>query len=127
MGNVWLQLLDGGLLRADQVTEITLNQTPEIAGKRARWLLDVMTAVPVGGGDRDDWHTGPLHRTLAQVNAPPRDAPTRLARLLAELDTPGTAGIVRAETPRSAYTDAPGEVRFAFTPFADDDAGQSAR
>jgi hypothetical protein len=118
-------MFDGSLVRADQITEITLSQTPEIAGKPPHWLLDVTTAVPVGGGDRDRWRTSPLHRTLAQVHAQPREAPAVLAELLAQLDDAGAAGILRADTvhmrhpPRSAQTVVAGEVRFGFTPFAE--------
>jgi hypothetical protein len=115
--HLWLQMLDGGLVRADQITEITLHQTPEIAGKPPHWLLDVTTAVSVGSGDRVGWHVGPLHHTLAQVHTPPRDAPAALARLLAQLDADGVPGILRANATRSRA--APEGVRFAFTPFAD--------
>ena len=118
--HVWLQMLDGGLVRADLITEITLHQTPEIAGKPPHWLLDVTTAVSVGSGDRIGWHVGPLHHTLVQVHTPPRDAPATLARLLVQLDAEGVPGILRAHAAGSRT--APDEVRFAFTPFAEVDA-----
>jgi hypothetical protein len=124
LANVWLQLLDGGLVRADQVTEITLHQTPEIVGKPSRWLLDVAVAVPVGSGDPNGWRTVPLHRTLAQTGTCPREAPATLARFLAQLDAVDTAGIVRADVsrvnaaPHPERTVAAGEVHFGFTSFA---------
>lgn len=124
LANVWLQMLDGSLVRADQVTEITLHQTPEFAGKPSRWLLDVAVAVPVGSGDHEGWRTGPLHRTLAQTDRSPREAPAALARLLAELDAADAAGLVRADTsqlhaaPHPERTVAAGEVHFGFTAFA---------
>jgi hypothetical protein len=124
LANVWLQMLDGSLVRGDQVTEITLHQTPEIAGKPSRWLLDVAVAVPVGSGDPSGWRTGPLHRTLAQTDRCPREAPAVLARLLAQLDAVDAAGIMRADTtrvreaPHPERTAAAGDVRFGFTSFA---------
>jgi hypothetical protein len=123
LSNVWLQLLDGSLVRADQVTEITLNQTPEIAGKPSRWLLAVAVAVPVGSGDPSGWRTGPLHRTLTQADRCPREAPAALARLLAQLDAVDAEGILRADTsrvhaaPHPGRTAAAGEVHFGFTAF----------
>jgi hypothetical protein len=123
LANVWLQLLDGSLVRADQVTEITLHQTPEIAGKPSRWLLDVAVAVPVGSGDQSGWRTGPLHRTLTQTSHCPREAPAALARLLAQLDAVDAAGIMRADVsrvnaaPHPDRTVAAGEVHFGFTAF----------
>jgi hypothetical protein len=128
LSNVWLQLLDGGLVRADQVTEITVRQTPEIAGKPSRWLLTVAVAVPVGSGDPSGWRTGPLHRTLTQTNHCPREAPAALARLLAQLDAVDAAGIMRADTsrvnaaPHPERTVAAGEVHFGFTAFTGADA-----
>ncbi len=50
MVNLWLQMLGGGLLRADQITEITVHQTPEMAGKAAHWLLNVTDGRPGGRG-----------------------------------------------------------------------------
>ena len=125
LANVWLQMLDGSLVRADQVTEITLHETPEIAGKPSRWLLDVAVAVPVGSGDPSGWRTGPLHRTLAQTDRCPREAPAVLARLLAQLNAVDAAGIVRADTSRVRAAPHPertaaavGEIHFGFTAFA---------
>ncbi|MGD9526733.1 hypothetical protein [Pseudonocardia sp.] len=120
LANVWVQALDGSLVRADQVTEMTLHQTPEIAGKPSRWLFDVATGTPVGSGDADGWRTGPLHRTLAQADAPPRGAPVALARLLAQLDAVDAAGVVRADVARrhgGPDRAAAGDVHFGFTPF----------
>jgi hypothetical protein len=127
LSNTWLQLLDGNLVRADQVVEIELHQTPEIAGKPSRWLLDVVLAVPVGSGGPppEGWRTWALHRTLAQTSSPPTGAPGALARLLARLDAADAAGIVRAETSRvqaASHPDrtvAAGTVRLGFTAFAD--------
>jgi len=123
VSHVWLQLLDGSLVRADQITEITVHQTPEIAGKPARWLLDAVVATPVGSGDPAGWRSGPLHRTLAQMDTAPHEAPAVLARLLAQLDAVDAAGIVRADTshlgtgPHPGHTIAAGNVRFGFTAF----------
>jgi hypothetical protein len=128
LANVWLQLLDGSLVRADQVTEITLHQTPEIAGKPSRWLLDVAVAVPVGSGDPSGWHTGPLHRTLTQTSRCPREASAALARLLAQLDAVDAAGILRADVsrvraaPHPERTAAAGDIHFGFTAFTGADA-----
>jgi hypothetical protein len=124
VGNLWLQMLDSSLVRADQVTEITLHQTPDVAGKPSRWLLDIAVAVPVGAGDSGGWHTGPLYRTLAQTDQAPHGAPAALARLLAQLDGVDAAGIVRADAshlragPHPEHTLAAGVVRFGFTAFA---------
>ena len=120
LANVWVRALDGSLVRADQVTEITLHQTPEIVGKPSRWLFDVATGTPVGSGDSDGWRTGPLHRTLAQADAPPRGAPVALARLLAQLDAVDAAGVVRADVARrhgGPDRTAAGDVHFGFTAF----------
>ena len=124
LANVWLRMLDGSLVRADQVTEVILDQTPEIAGKPSRWLLDVALAIPVGSGDPRGWRTEPLHRTLAQTDCCPSEAPAALARLLAQLDAVDAAGILRAETSHvrtASYaerTGAAGEIHFGFTAFA---------
>ncbi|MCO1654055.1 hypothetical protein [Pseudonocardia humida] len=124
--NVWLQMFDGSLVRADQVVEIELHQTPEIAGKPSRWLLDVVLPVPVGsgGGAHEGWRTGPLHRTLTQSSVPPTEAPPALARLLARLDAADAAGIVRVDAarvqaaPHPDLTVAAGALRLGFTAFA---------
>jgi hypothetical protein len=124
LANVWVQARDGSLVRGDRVGEITLHQTPEIVGKPSRWLLDVAVAVPVGSGGPDGWRTGPLHRTLAQTDRAPREAPAALARLLAQLDAVDAAGIVRADTahvraaPHPERTVASGEIHFGFTAFS---------
>jgi hypothetical protein len=126
LSNTWLQMLDGSLVRADQVVEIELHQTPELVGKPSRWLLDVVLAVPVGSGGppSQGWQSWPLHRTLAQTSQPPTGAPAALARLIAQLDATDAAGIVRAETarvqtaPHPDRTLAAGTVRLGFTAFA---------
>lgn len=120
---VWLQLVDGSLLRGDQVVQIDVHRTPDFAGKPARWLLDVVLAAPTGSGDQEGWRSGPLHRTLAQTSTPPDEAPAALARLLAQLDSVDAAGILRADTarvrttPHPDHTAAAGPVRFGFSPF----------
>ena len=132
--NTWLQMLDGNLVRADRVTEIELHQTPEIAGKPSRWLLDVVLAVPVGSGGPppEGWRTWALHRTLAQTSTPPTEAPAALARLLAQLDAADAAGIVQAKTsrvqaaPHPDRTAARGPVRLAFTAFTGADREEPA-
>ncbi|WP_308257350.1 hypothetical protein [Pseudonocardia lacus] len=136
LSTVWLQMFDGSLVRADQVVEIELHRTPEIAGKPSRWLLDVVLAVPVGGGGgpHESWRTGPLHRTLVQSSTPPTEAPAALARLLARLDAADAAGIVRADvtragaTPPRATAVVASAVRLGFTPFdeAEPDAPSGA-
>jgi hypothetical protein len=121
LSNVWVQMFDGSLVRADQVVGIELHRTPEIAGKPSRWLLDVVLPVSVGsgGGAHEGWRTAALHRTLTQSSSPPGEAPPALARLLARLDAADAAGVVRAEVTRTG-ADA-GSVRVGFTAFADDD------
>jgi hypothetical protein len=64
-----------------------------------------------------------LHRTLAQTDRCPREAPATLARLLARLDAVDAAGIMRADisrvraAPHPERTAAAGEVQFGFTAF----------
>lgn len=125
LSNLWLQLHDGSLIRADQIVGIDVHQTPELAGKPSRWLLDVVLAVPVGGGGPDmHWNTGPLHRTLVQTSTRPDDAPAALARLLAQLDARDAAGVVRASAsaierdPHPDHTLSAGPVRLGYTAFA---------
>ena len=67
LSRVWLQTLGDGLVRADQITGIDAHQTPALTGKPARWLLDVVLAVPIGSGTRDGWTVTALHRTLIQT------------------------------------------------------------
>ncbi|MBC3191532.1 hypothetical protein H7X46_10705 [Pseudonocardia sp. C8] len=126
LDRVWLRLPDGGLVRADQAIGIEVHRTPETLGKRSHWLLDVVLAVPSGGGGSEDgWRTGPLYRTLAQTDdEEPVEAPAALARLLAQLDDVDAAGVVRADTgrlgrdPHPDRTVAAGPIRFAYTAFA---------
>ncbi|MEQ0565235.1 hypothetical protein ABJI51_39680 [Amycolatopsis sp. NEAU-NG30] len=111
---VWIRTLSDGLLRADQVVGLTSHATPSLPGKAPRWLLAATVSVPAGSGAAGSgWDIGILHRTLAQCRTEPLGAPEELARLLARLDRPGTAGIVKPVTDG-------GGVRFTFTPFTED-------
>jgi hypothetical protein len=91
---VWLQTLSDGLVRADQITGIDAHQTPALTGKPARWLLDVVLAVPTGSGRRDDWTVTALHGTVIQTENDPSPAAPALARLLAQLNVINAAGII---------------------------------
>src|SRR5581483_9495378 len=103
--------------------------TPAVAGKPSRWLLDVVLPTAMGSGQGELWAVSPVHRTLIQTDDPPRHAPQRLARLLAQLDAINAAGIVTvtAAGPEDAEVAHPhaGEdtetvvpvVRFRFNPF----------
>lgn len=128
--NVWLQSLGDGLVRADQVIGIDSHETPELAGKPTRWLLDAVLAIPTGSGTRSDWGVGILHRTLAQTPHRPGTAPEDLARLLAQLDLVSAAGIVTITRDPTQPGAAPGEaaepsstLRLRFTPFASPEPG----
>ena len=96
LSRVWLQTLGDGLVRADQITGIDAHQTPALTGKPARWLLDVVLAVPIGSGHRDGWTVTALHRTVIQTGNDPSPAAPALARLLAQLDVINAAGIISA-------------------------------
>jgi hypothetical protein len=48
LARVWIETLDDGLVRADQVVEVLAHQTAAFAGKPARWLVDVV--IPVSQG-----------------------------------------------------------------------------
>lgn len=108
--NVWISTPSDGLIRADQVVGIEAHRTPELTGKISRWLLDVTLAVPAGSGNAESWDVAELHRTLAQSDTQPRDAPQELARTLDRLAERDEGGIVRVRTRN-------GSVRFEFTPF----------
>jgi hypothetical protein len=115
LDKVWISTLSDGLLRADQVVGLTAHATPSLPGKAPRWLLDVTLAVAAGSGaGGSGWDIGILHRTLVQTSDEPIGAPEALARLLAQLDRPDTAGII---TPSA---NAASGIRFSFTSFADD-------
>src|SRR5689334_10018735 len=108
LNRVWLQTLGDGLVRADQITGIDAHQTPALTGKPARWLLDVVLAVPIGSGRRDDWAITALHRTVIQTPHDPTPAVAALARLLAQLDVINAAGIITATAQRAhGETEAP--------------------
>lgn len=124
LDKVWVRTLSDGLLRADQIVGLTAHATPSLPGKSPRWLLDATVTVPAGSGTGGNgWDIGILHRTLIQTAAEPAGAPEALARLLASLDQPETAGII---TPSAAGAPATSGVRFTFTPFAADAAFDSA-
>ncbi|GEL24823.1 hypothetical protein PSU4_37770 [Pseudonocardia sulfidoxydans NBRC 16205] len=110
--HVWLQMCDGGLVRADRISEIVVRPAPAASGGRPRWLIDVVVPTPSGAGDRHGWHTGSLHRTLAQSQDEPPDAPVALARLLAQLDELDVAGVVSTRA-----DDGPASTRFVVTSF----------
>ena len=130
LDRVWVQTLADGLLRADQITGIDAHQTPALTGKPARWLLDVVVAVPIGSGRREDWTVTALHRTLIQTGHDPSPATAALARLLAQLDVTNAAGIITAgihkEPDGGAENEAAvaGGVRLRFTPFPEPAPGR---
>lgn len=109
--HVWLKMCDGGLVRADRISEIVVRPAPATSGGRPRWLIDVVVPTPSGAGDRHGWRTGSLHRTLAQSHDEPTDAPMALARLLAQLDELDVAGVV------STRPEGPPTARFGFASF----------
>lgn len=131
---MWLQTLGDGLVRADQVTGIDAHQTPALAGKPSRWLLDVVLSAPIGSGARGEWGITVLHRTLIQTATDPGPAPAALARLLAQLDLISAAGIIATsrEDPRTAertpeledLAGGSGKVRFQFIPFTSPEPGR---
>jgi len=135
---VWLQTLGDGLVRADQITGVDAHQTPALTGKPARWLLDVVLAVPIGSGRREDWTVTALHRTVIQTGNDPSAAAPALARLLAQLDVINAAGIISASlvtgrgaggesgnAPRTEDgTAVAGGVRLRFAPFAEPAPGR---
>ena len=138
LDRVWLQTLGDGLVRADQITGIDAHQTPALTGKPARWLLDVVLAVPIGSGHREGWTVTALHRTVIQTGQDPSPAAPALARLLAQLDVINAAGIITASlaTDRGARgeggdaskledgTAVAGGVRLRFAPFAEPAPGR---
>ena len=123
--NVWVQTAADGVVRADQVVGIDAHQTPALSGKPARWLLDVALPASIGSGSREAWGVTVAHRTLIQMAEDPGDAPTALARLLAQLNLVSAAGIIttsREDTSsltgaRDDLTTGSGRVRFRFVPF----------
>jgi hypothetical protein len=143
LSRVWLQTLGDGLVRADQITGVDAHQTPALTGKPARWLLDVVLAVPIGSGRHGDWTVTALHRTVIQTGRDPSAAAPALARLLAQLDVINAAGIITASivpergaggegggpgpdtspTPENG-TAVAGGVRLRFTPFAEPAPGR---
>jgi hypothetical protein len=123
--NVWVRTLSDGLVRGDRIVGIDAHQTPELAGKSPRWLLDVVLPTPIGSGSREGWGVTALHRTLAQTPHDPGEAPVALARLLAQLDHISAAGIVtvsREDRAGAEQTDemvaGSPQLRFRFVPFA---------
>ncbi|WP_181779728.1 hypothetical protein [Pseudonocardia pini] len=117
LAKVWLQLRDGDLVRADQVSEIVVHPSPRATGSE-RWLVDVVVPVPTGAGDRGGWRSGPLHRTLAQCDGEPHGVQVALARLLARLDDLDAAGVVHAQVATAADGSwRRPELRFLFSRF----------
>jgi hypothetical protein len=119
--NVWLQTQGDGLVRGDQVVGIDVHPTPELTGKRAHWLIDVVLPSSIGSGSRGEWDVTVLHRALVQTSHQPGDAPTDLARLLAQLDAINAAGVITAAAARPAEHAGDGRdgcVRFRFVPFS---------
>lgn len=114
LARVWIETLDDGLVRADQVVEVLAHQTAAFAGKPGRWLLDVVLPVSQGAGAAGQWHVAASHRTLRQTSSEPQGAAHRLVELLCRLDAADAAGIVRTE--RSD------DISFSFHAFAAPDA-----
>jgi hypothetical protein len=125
LANVWIDTMSDGLIRADLVAGIHTHRTPALVGKPPRWLVDITLPVTTGSGTSESWSTGSTHRTLAQTDRQPSNAPRQLARLLAQLDTTDSAGIISTTTgsgePDTAdgahHTTGNETVRFRFTPF----------
>ncbi|TCK21096.1 hypothetical protein [Pseudonocardia endophytica] len=138
--NIWIQTRADGLVRADQVSGIEAHRTPALAGKPSRWLLDIVLPAVTGSGtatagEGPAWALGPTHRTMIQTPDDPGDAPTALARLLAQLDPVHAAGVITAaiaSPPARASDSPPGDphrdrdatavattsrIRFQFHPF----------
>ena len=131
LANVWIDTMSDGLIRADGIAGIHTHRTPALAGKPPRSLVDIILPVSTGSGLPDSWSIDSTHRTLAQTDHQPTDAPQQLARLLAQLDSTDAAGIITTST--TSTTDDPppdpadttnGLVRFRFTPFAATEPGR---
>lgn len=133
LNHVWIETRADGLVRADHISGIETHRTPELAGKPPHWLLDVVLPVVTGSGappgsHGPGWAVGPTHRTLIQTPEHPGDAPTALARLLAQLDPVNASGVVtatiinpNADQPDPATDEdvvaTASRVRFRFQPF----------
>jgi hypothetical protein len=117
LSRVWVQTVADGLIRADSIVGITTHRTPAIAGKPARWLLDVVLPTTTGSGSDEGWISTPLHRTLDQSDGPPTDAPVELARRLARRDALDAAGVISVVREHSTADTPQAAVRFHFTPF----------
>jgi len=115
LSRVWLQTLDDGLVRADQVVGVVAHRTASFAGKPARWLLDAVLPVNHGAGGPTQWQLGALHRTLLQTSVEPAQAVPELTRLLARLDAQDAAGIVSVHRGPDG---SPGAVEYRFASFA---------
>lgn len=114
---VWIETLDDGLVRADQVVEVLAHQTTSFAGKPARWLLDVVIATSQGAGTPSQWNLGASHRTLTQTDDEPRGAAHRLVQLLWKLDGDDAAGIVTTHRSRGTDPMSSASLEFGFQPF----------
>lgn len=108
--SIWVTTLNDGLIRADHIVGIESHQTPELPGKRPRWLLDVTLAVSVGSGMKEGWEVIQLHRTLAQTDTYPERAAEELARTFDRLRRQNASGVVRVVTRHSF-------LRFEFSSF----------
>lgn len=110
LNRVWIETLDEGLVRADQVVEVLAHRTAAFSGKPARWLLDVVLPVGQGAGTAAQWNLGASHRTLVQTSDEPRGAAARLVRVLWELDERDAAGTLTVRR-------TPDDVDVDFRPF----------
>ncbi|MGQ0482710.1 MAG: hypothetical protein ACT4O0_17010 [Pseudonocardia sp.] len=125
LSNVWLNTLADGLVRADQVIGVHTRPTPALTGKASRWLLDVVLPGSAGSGQATGWTIGPVHRTLAQTSHHPGDAPPKLTRLLARLNSTNAAGVITTITsPNPSTNGGDALVQFRFTPFAASEPGR---
>lgn len=119
LSKIWVRTSTDGLIRADQIVEVSAHPAPALSGKTAHWLVDATLSVSVGSGTVDGLNISALHRTLIQTRAEPVGALEAFTRLLAQLHDADPAGIVTART-----EDASGHVEFRFEPFAEDAAGR---
>ena len=87
------------VVQAVQLVRIVVEPVGELAR-----LLDVVVAVPIGSGRREDWTVTALHRTPIQTGHDLSPATAVLARLLGQLDVINAAGIITAGIHKARMT-----------------------